>query len=403
MNSYAKCFFSLLISKHLESSSTYEDDDLDISWEDLNMTEEIRSPQPLVVPVIVTSQAEQEREPSPSFETAMAKEMSPIRTVKVKQVDKQESDKQISKESLSGILKSRQDSTDYNQRTSSKPSHKKSSMDESAFTKSFAGAKQIDDTAVQGTSNVSRIISKMKSHSATASFPSSKVTKANCIATNEGIAGETVTEFASVNVTRETRFTYPDEINNDPITDATTVAVIVPAESDHLDGDIHDGHDDDDHHHHQQFESGKRKLISELSSASDESIYLKEPRSGDEGVLSSAEDHSASTSLDVKDSVANDEDIPMMCTSADSPPPHVGSPCSDQNGRSSSVDSAIGFLGRPLFVDGKFPPRILVGPSNIIALYDETVHLRVKVQNYGIPKTAVNWFKFVNVSFLLVM
>lgn len=394
-----KLFFFVL-PKILESSSTNEDDDFDISWEDLNMSEEIRSPQPLVVPVIVTSQAEQESEPSP-FETTMAKEMSPIRTVKVKQVDKQESDKQFSNESLSGILKNRQDSTDYNQRTSSKPSHKKSSMNESAFTKSFAGAKQIDDASMQGTSNVSRIISKMKSHSATASFPSSKVTKANCIATNEGLAGETVTEFASVNVTRETRFTYPDEIKNDPITDATTVAVIVPAESDMLiQGDIQDDHD---HHHHQQFESGKRKLISELSSASDESIYLKEPRSGDEGVLSSAEDHSASTSLDVKDSVANDEDIPMMCTSADSPPPHVGSPCSDQNGRSSSVDSAIGFLGRPLFVDGKFPPRILVGPNNIIALYDETVHLRVKVQNYGIPKTAVNWFKFVNVSFILVM
>lgn len=174
----------------------------------------------------------------------------------------------------------------------------------------------------------------------------------------------------------------------DPITDANAL----PAEEERL-ATLSDTNQ-------QRDKSDKRKLISELSSASDESINLKEPRSGDEGVLSSAEENLAYVSLDAKSNVTNDEDITAITSmDASSPFPPVSSPCSEQNGRSSSVDSAIGFIGRPLFSDGKFPPRILVGPNNIIALYDEVVHLRVKVQNYGIPKTSVNWFKFINVSY----
>ncbi|ODN03618.1 Myosin light chain kinase, smooth muscle [Orchesella cincta] len=347
--------------------------DDEISWEDLDMSDELSVPTPLVVPVIVTSQADQETEPSPPLETARSKEPSPIRTVEVMQVNEppQLSHKKPSMSSEDQVI-----------------SHVNSGASDSDFV--------LNDTSFKSSSNkalLSSIQKECEEESSTlrAHSPSEVVLK------RAESPAELATEFASTTPIKETQFTYPDEIQSEAVA-TTTVAILVPAEIDQVlvaaavDNDTSTGGSQqedglmimgDDHH------GSKRKLASQLSSASDESISLKEPRSGDEGALSSAEEMSASISLDIKSSVTNDDDA----VASESP---ACSPFSEQNGRSSSVDSAIGFLGRPLFCDGKFPPRILMGPSNIIALYGEIVHLRVKVQNYGIPKTAVNWFKFLN-------
>lgn len=360
------------------------------------MSEEIKRAKPLVVPVIVTSHAEQEVEPSPPLQMAMTKEPSPVRpVVVVKEIDNegdlsatqklQRSNSVCSEESDSPINNHQEQVKQCSFKDRS--AIKSSPRNESAFPKSFAGAKQTieDPHEMRKTRGVSPSI-KMKSQLWSGSSSSAK--QVATVICKSGEAGETVTEFASPSITQERIFSYSEEIK--PLSNTATVSVIVHAETDHL-VDTNQTQVEEPFH-----ERSTRLSSSHLSS--DESINLRETKSlREEDVVSSTEENGAS--LDAKICVTNDEDVRTVI-SEDTSLPSVSSPCSssEQNGRSSSIDSAIGFLGRPLFIDGKFPPRILVGPNSIIALYDEVVHLRVKVQNYGIPKTAVNWFKFVNVS-----
>ncbi|CAL8094223.1 unnamed protein product [Orchesella dallaii] len=352
--------------------------DDDISWEDLDMSDEISVPHPLVVPVIVTSQADQETEVGPPIESAFSKEPSPIRTVEVKQVEStQLSHKKTSMSSEEAEI------SHANVNIGASDGDSDQVLNDTFNRSSNKGSQSLQIVCIdtEETENASTATLTVRAHS-----PSEVVTK------RAEEPAELATEFASATPIKETQFTYPDEIQSE-IVAATTVAIVIPAEIDQVLVSV--AGDDTSAGGSQQVDclmmmgDSKRKLVSQLSSASDESISLKEPRSGDEGALSSAEEMSASISVDIKSSVTNDDDA----VASESP---ACSPFSEQNGRSSSVDSAIGFLGRPLFCDGKFPPRILMGPANIIALYGEIVHLRVKVQNYGIPKTTVNWFKFLN-------
>lgn len=142
-------------------------DEVDISWEDLNMSEEIKSPQPLVVPVIVTSQAEQESEPNPPFETATTKDPSPVRTVTVQQVDRRveveerhgANSKSQSNQGSRQVCKGKEFASDQfsaTKQSSSGYQHQfsKSSRNESAYSKSFVGAEQTVEEQGLGASRI---------------------------------------------------------------------------------------------------------------------------------------------------------------------------------------------------------------------------------------------------------
>lgn len=366
--------FLLLIKTKLEAA-TNEDDD-EISWEDLDISEGIKSPQPLVVPVIVTSQPESDT--YLSLNTAQEMDLS-----SVEKVTAEPASNNVGKYANLSAVHTEEKCQMNSGHATSNNSHPLASSQDQCPKKliknesALMNSNKLSRNSIEEEENEEQCSNVVKSHSC------SEVATVVNYATDEATSsGHPVAEFASVSAIKETRLASPLVIKRKSVTTATSaVAMVEPSsEMGHL-------------HVSSSQEDDKRKLVSELSSASDESIYLKETRSGDEGALS-AEETSASL-FEIKSAMINDEDNNAVAPDS---PQMACSPCSDQNGRSESVDSAIGFLGRPLFSDGKFPPRILVGPSSILALYGEVVHLRVKVQNYGIPKTSVNWFKFVNVS-----